>query len=128
MRIGSEEKGDCLVEVEPGRDGVTVETKNKDLLEGGIRAVVREAVAALGVDASVRIVETGALDYVIAARVEAAARAAAPDRALPIVPSVDRAASQRDRPRRSRLYAPGNRPRLLAGIEVHGADCILLDL
>lgn len=128
MRIGSEEKGDCLVEVEPGRDGLTVETKNKDLLEEGIRTVVGEAVSTLGVDASVRTVETGALDYVIVARVEAAVRAAAPDRATPIVPSVDRDASERDRPRRSRLYAPGNRPRLLAGIEVHGADCVLLDL
>jgi citrate lyase subunit beta/citryl-CoA lyase len=26
------------------------------------------------------------------------------------------------------LYVPGNNPRLLAGIEVHGADCVLLDL
>jgi citrate lyase subunit beta/citryl-CoA lyase len=64
---------------------------------------------------------------VIAARVEAAVRSTLPE-LPPISPEVDRAGAERDAPRRSRLYAPGNNPRLLVGIELHGADCVLLDL
>ena len=129
MHIGSEAKGDCLVEVRPeGRDGITIETKSGELLGAGIRSVVAETVTALGGgEVALRVADLGALDYVIAARVEAAVRAVRPE-AAPVTPSVDRATSDRDRPRRSRLYAPGSNPRLLAGIDIHGADCVLLDL
>ncbi len=74
------------------------------------------------------VVDQGGLNYVIAARVEAAVRAAFPD--LPPCSPARRAPrrAERDAPRRSRLYAPGNSPRLLVGIELHGADCVLLDL
>jgi len=46
----------------------------------------------------------------------------------PIRPKAERNPTDRDRLRRTRLYAPGNSPRLLIGIEIHGADCVLLDL
>jgi len=129
MHTGSEAKGDCLVEVRPeGHDGITIETKSKELLGAGIRSAVAETVAVLGTgEVALRVSDFGALDYVIAARVEAAVRAAHAG-TIPATPSVDRAASDRDGPRRSRLYAPGNNPRLLAGIDIHGADCVLLDL
>ena len=130
VRIGSETKGDCAVEVRSkGARGVEVETKNAELLGDGIRAVAEEALSDLAADdVGVLVADYGALDYVIAARIEAAARAAGPDGVLRLAPSVGRGASERDRPRRSRLYAPGNQPRLLVGIEIHGADCVLLDL
>jgi citrate lyase subunit beta/citryl-CoA lyase len=130
VRIGSEAKGDCTAEVRlKGGGGIEVETKNADLLGDGIRVVVQETLAGLAADdVVVRVADYGALDYVIAARIEAAVRAADPDGAQRLAPSVDRKASECDRPRRSRLYAPGNQPRLLVGIELHGADCVLLDL
>jgi len=127
VRIGSEEKGDCVVEIVRG-GAIEVETKNTDLLEEGIRTVARETISSLGAKGGARVLDIGALDYVIAARIEAAVRTAHPDETRPLVPSVDRCATDRDRPRRSRLYAPGNRPRLLVGIEIHGADSVLLDL
>ena len=129
MRVGSEAKGDCVAEILPGEAGrISVETKSELLLGTGLRAVVEETAAALGGEAvALRVADFGALDYVIAARVEAAIRAAGSE-VSPIVPTVERAPSERDRPRRSRLYAPGNNPRLLAGIDIHGADCVLLDL
>ena len=130
VRIGSETKGDCTVEVRSkGGGGIEVETKNAELLGDGIRAVAQETLSGLTTDdVAIRVADYGALDYVIAARIEAAVRAADPDGARILVPAGDRMASERDRPRRSRLYAPGNQPRLLVGIENHGADCVLLDL
>jgi len=130
VRIGSEAKGDCIVEAHSDvRSNIEVETKNAELLRDGIRAVAQETLSSLGVgDVAIRVIDFGALDHVIAARIEAAVRAVTPGRGLPLHPTVDRKASERDRPRRSRLYAPGNQPRLLVGIELHGADCVLLDL
>ncbi len=130
IRIGSETKGDCTVEVlsEDG-GGIEVGTKNAELLGDGIRAVAQETLSSLATDdVAIRVADYGALDYVIEARIEAAVRAAEPDGVQLLAPAVDRGASERDRPRRSRLYAPGNQPRLLVGIENHGADCVLLDL
>ncbi len=129
VRSGSEAKGDCLVEVADSADGLEVATKNADLLGDGIRDVVHEVLAEVGCEGvALRVADFGGLDYVIAARTEAAARAADPTGTGRVTPAVDRIASDRDRPRRSRLYAPGNQPRLLAGIDVHGADCLLFDL
>ena len=127
--VGSENKGDCRVRLTPADSlAIEIHTSNPDLFAPGIEAVVTETLAGLGVtQAKVEITEQGSLDYVIAARVEAAARTLFPD--LPSLrPQVARSPSDRDRLRRTRLYAPGNNPRLLVGIELHGADCVLLDL
>ena len=126
---GSESKADCLVTVRPSETReIEVITRSARLVEPGIRVAVSETLDRLGVDGvSVRIQENGSPDYVIAARIEAAVRdvMACESRCAP---TVTRKASDRDRPRRSRLYAPGSNPRLLAGIDIHGADCVLLDL
>ena len=127
--VGSENKGDCRVRLTPADSlAIEIHTSNPDLFAPGIEAVVTETLAGLGVtQAKVEITEQGSLDYVIAARVEAAARTLFPD--LPSLrPQVARSPSDRDRLRRTRLYAPGNNPRLLVGIELHGADCVLLVL
>jgi hypothetical protein len=73
------------------------------------------------------VADEGALDYVLAARVEAAVRLAFPETAA-LTPHIRRTPSAQDAPRRSRLYAPGNSPRILVGIELHGADIVLVDL
>ncbi len=128
--IGSDNRGDCRVTVKPA-DALQIEvaTKNRDLFEPGIRKVVFEVVSQLGVkEAAISVEDQGALDYVISARVEAALRALFPEATASIRPTVDRVSSARDRLRRSRLYASGSNPRLLVGIDLHGADCVLLDL
>jgi len=126
---GSDAKGDCRVAVSPARSlSVEVKTEDPKLFERGIREVVEKTLSQLGkVKGLVSVLDQGALNYVLAARVESAARAAFPDLS-PLGPRVKREKAQRDAPRRSRLYAPGNSPRLLVGIELHGADCVLLDL
>jgi citrate lyase subunit beta/citryl-CoA lyase len=73
----------------------------------------------------------GALDFVLAARLETAVkRAGAGGGAtfLPVPgPGVD-APATRDRPRRSRLYLPGSEPRHFVNARLHAPDAVILDL
>jgi citrate lyase subunit beta/citryl-CoA lyase len=129
VRIGSDAKADCRVVARRAERGaVAVSSKSQVLLESGLRTVVESTLESLGRPAvEIELQDVGALDYVVAARVEAAVRALFPETRLVIDP-VERASSEVDRPRRSRLYAPGSNPRLLVGVDIHGADCVLLDL
>lgn len=130
VTAGSDAKGDCLVRVKPADTlHIEITTKAQALVGRGVQAVVEKALAQYGSpDVSVHVEDYGSLDYVLAARTETAVREALSVDAPVLERTIVRAASDFDRPRRSRLYAPGNNPRLLAGIEVHGADCVLLDL
>ncbi len=127
--VGSENKGDCIVAAAPfDRSEIEIRTGSENLFAVGLNAVVEETLASLGSPSvRVKVEEHGALDYVVRARVEAALRRALPDLA-PWKTEIERGRTGRDRLRRTRLYAPGNNPRLLVGIELHGADCVLLDL
>jgi citrate lyase subunit beta/citryl-CoA lyase len=70
------------------------------------------------------------LPFVIAARIEAAARRAGLGEGTRVLP--DRfplpEPSARDRMRRSRLYVPGSEPKYFINAGLHGADAIILDL
>ena len=127
---GSDAKGDCRVTAEAAPElRIDVATKAQQLVEKGIRTVVEAALKRLGAPSvELKVEDAGALDYVLAARVETAVRACFQTSCEVLRPAAPRALTTPDRPRRSRLYAPGNNPRLLVGIEVHGADCVLLDL
>lgn len=74
---GTEEKSDILVEISPCADGIVLEVQSVVMnqfgqaIEGAIREVLRE----LGITrAHVKAVDRGALDCVLRARVETAAR------------------------------------------------------
>ena len=128
--VGSDAKRDCQVTVTTAPSlEIQITASNQQLLEPGIRTVVEKTASALGVSkAKIAIADKGALDYVISGRVEAALRLTFPELTSAILRSIPREASERHRIRRSRLYAPGNNPRLLIGLELHGADCVLVDL
>lgn len=128
--VGSDAKRDCQVTVTTAPSlEIQIKASNQQLLEPGIRTVVEKTASALGVSkAKIAIADKGALDYVISGRVEAALRLTFPELTSAILRSIPREASERHRIRRSRLYAPGNNPRLLIGLELHGADCVLIDL
>jgi len=130
VTAGSDAKGDCLVAVEPADSlRIEIKTKAQKLVAQGIQTVVESTLAQYGSpNLAVSVTDFGSLDYVLAARTETAAREVLSMEAAPLGAAIQRQASVVDRPRRSRLYAPGNNPRLLAGIEIHGADCVLLDL
>ena len=72
---GTLESSDCMVTVEPGRGEVELDLESAVLRQYGkqIRKVIRETLERLDVtDAKVTVVDKGALDCTIKARVECA--------------------------------------------------------
>ena len=72
---GTLESGDCMVTVEPGQGKVELDLDSAVLRQYGkqIRKVIRETLERLDVtDAKVTVVDKGALDCTIKARVECA--------------------------------------------------------
>jgi len=130
VTVGSDTRGDCRITVGSAESPqIEIKTKAQNLVAPGIQAVIEKTLAQYGSPSlDVSVEDFGSLDYVLAARTETAVRASLLLKAASFEPGIQRKATESDRPRRSRLYAPGNNPRLLAGIEVHGADCVLLDL
>jgi citrate lyase subunit beta / citryl-CoA lyase len=135
-RRGEDVRSDLHVTVEAGGEGLDIEVVSRvDALYGdAIRATVQATLTGLGVDgARVRIEDSGAVPWVIAARVEAAARAAALVRAdAAIEMTTERGprapATPRHRVRRSRLYLPGNEPKFMLNAGLHAPDAVILDL
>ena len=72
---GTMESSDAYVEIEPAQSGITVELESVVLAQFGdqIRETVLDVLADQGVEqATVRVIDRGALECVIRARVEAA--------------------------------------------------------
>ena len=130
---GERVRSDLSVAFEPGAGELAVElTSRVDYLYGeAIEAAVRRVARALSV-ATGRLVVTdaGALEWVILARTETCLRRAGFD-GPPVLPEPapeSAAPRRRDRLRRSRLYIPGNQPKLMVSGGLYGADAIILDL
>ena len=78
-QAGSFESGDVLVHVAPSREKLTVHIKSKvgPRFSSSMQASVRAVAAELGVTAaSIEVVDSGALDFVLRARVTSAMRRA----------------------------------------------------
>ena len=72
---GTMESSDAYVEIEPGESGIQIELQSVVEAQFGdaIRSAVQDVLADTGVaNANVRIIDRGALECVIRARVEAA--------------------------------------------------------
>ena len=130
---GERVRSDLSVAYKPGAGELAVElTSRVDYLYGeAIEAAVRRVARALSV-ATGRLVVTdaGALEWVILARTETCLRRAGFD-GPPVLPEPapeSAAPRRRDRLRRSRLYIPGNQPKLMVSGGLYGADAIILDL
>lgn len=133
-RSGGDVRSDLRVSLEP-RDsgGIEIDLQSRVALYYGdlIRQQVRDVLDALGIHhALVTLTDEGALPFVIAARLEAAAKRAglstgkqALPEALPLP-----APSAKDRLRRSRLYLPGNEPKYFVNAGLHAPDAVILDL
>jgi citrate lyase subunit beta/citryl-CoA lyase len=81
-------------------------------------------------NAEVEVEDSGTLPFVLAARLEAAIGQITPTHKeflLPLLPQ-NRYRTTKDRYRRSRLYLPGNNPKLMINAGIYGSDGIILDL
>ncbi len=115
---GERARSDCWVRVEI-RDGggidLGVRSKVEAMYGEAVRRTCRAVLDALGVrHAVVSVEDQGALDFVLAARLEAAVKRAGAGGGATFLPPSGPGADAppaRDRLRRSRLYLPGNEPR-----------------
>jgi citrate lyase subunit beta/citryl-CoA lyase len=133
-RCGPGVRSDLQVTIEVRDYGgivIELESRVKQYYGDAIQAQATELLEALAVKhGHISIRDEGALPFVIAARIEAAARAAGVAGGKPKL--LDRfplpAPSARDRLRRSRLYIPGSEPKYFINAALHGADGVILDL
>jgi len=131
---GGKTRSDCQVTIEPADSGgIVIDLKSKVKVLYGTD-IIKQIHEILGfysfVHAKVTLIDSGALSWVIAARIEAAVRELIdtektyllPRNAKVIQPTV------MDRRRFSRLYLPGNSPSLMINAFLHGPDGLILDL
>lgn len=131
---GPKIKSDCRVSVElQNSGGIQINLKSKvDKLFGDqIHKIANKTLSALGVTNCILDIEdTGALDWVIAARIEAAVKEISDtsDEYLPEMKSYCSYETSRERDRLSRLYLPGNNPKMMLNAGIHYPHGIILDL
>jgi citrate lyase subunit beta/citryl-CoA lyase len=131
--LGERVRSDLNVSYEPASDSLTIDVTSKvDYLYGqAIESAVRRVADAFAVTTGrLTVNDAGALEWVILARTESCLRRAGLNgpSVLPEPAPGANAPRRRQRPRRSRLYIPGNQPKLMISGGLYGADGIILDL
>jgi len=131
---GKEDRSDCTVEIiQTSSGGIVIELNSKvgKLYGKSIEELCREEMTFFGIsDALIKINDSGALPFILTARIEAALKQIVEtDREfLPEMLPDNGYSTEKDRPRRSRLYLPGNTPKLAINAGLHSPDGIILDL
>lgn len=131
---GPKVRSDCEISIEQRTEGgiiIDLKSKVRTLYGAAIETQCREILHHFKIlNASVRINDSGALPFVIAARIEAAVRqlTGIDSEYLPEMAAENRYSTARDRFRFTRLYLPGNTPGLMINAGLHMADGIILDL
>ena len=127
-------RSDCFVTLElKNEGGITVNLKSKveALFGDDIRNQAIDILKFFGIsDAVITIEDTGALPFVIAARIEAAVKKLIDtdkNYLFEILPE-NKYQTEKDRFRFTRLYLPGNTPKLMLNAGIHKPDGIILDL
>lgn len=131
---GPKVRSDCKVTIElktKGGISLDIKSKVKSIYGKSIRALCLEMLDYFKVHhAFVSIDDSGALPFVIMARVEAAVKKIT-GTGLVFLPEMSKNnlySTERDRMRFSRLYLPGNTPGLMINAGLHSAWGIILDL
>ncbi len=127
-------RSDCFVNLELKKSGginISLKSKVESMFGNSIKSLVREVLTFFKIEnAEITIIDTGALPFVIAARIEAAIKKLiSSDREylLPVIPENENT-TRRDIFRFSRLYLPGNTPRLMINAGIHKPNGLILDL
>jgi citrate lyase subunit beta/citryl-CoA lyase len=131
---GPKVRSDCEITLElKERGGIEIDltSKVKALYGESITSLCREVLTFFKIrNARVTVTDSGALPFVIAARIEAAVRKLK-DTNLEFLPELIKEnmySTTGDRFRFSRLYLPGNTPGMMLNAGLHSADGIILDL
>lgn len=131
---GTEIRSDCFVTLELTKSGgldIKITSKVVALFGDSIHELATDILRHFDIEnARLQIEDSGALPFVLAARIEAVSRQAvdtSKEYLLEIIPE-NQYHTEKDRYRRSRLYLPGNTPKLMLNAGVHQPDGIILDL
>lgn len=131
---GPKIKSDCAVSFQLRSSGgreIKVLSKVESMFGDDIRRSLNEILDFFAVEhCSVLLEDTGALPYVIAARIEAAIKKtlkADKEYLLPVIED-NKTKTSKEKRRFSRLYLPGNSPALFINAGIHHPDGIILDL
>lgn len=131
---GPKVRSDCEIKLElKEKGGIVIDliSKVKTLYGESIANLCREVLDFYKIrNAVLKINDSGALPFVISARLEAAIKilVKTDQEFLPEMISENRYSTTRERTRFSRLYLPGNNPSLMINAGLHSAYGIILDL
>ena len=131
---GPKVRSDCYVRLELTEKGgilIDLDSKVKSLYGSSIKQLCRDEIEFFGINnIKIALKDAGALPFTISARLEAAVRQIS-DTGKEFIPDMideNKYPSVRDRFRFSRLYLPGNNPKMMINAGVHNPDGIILDL
>lgn len=131
---GPKVRSDCEMSLDLSVSGgitINLVSKVKSMYGNTITDLCKRIFSAYGIkNALLNISDSGALDFVIAARLEAAIRSitGSEKEFLPTLIDENRYRSEKTRFRFSRLYLPGNTPSMMLNAGLHAPDGIILDL
>ena len=135
--VGNKGKGvrsDCSVSLELTSDGglvIDLTSKVEALSGKSIRTLIKDVLTFFEIEnANISVEDSGALPYVLTARLEAAVKMlkdTSKEYLMELIPQ-NTYQTPKDKRRFSRLYLPGNTPRLMVNAGIHCPDGIILDL
>lgn len=131
---GEDVRSDCLIKISLSSKGgikLNLESRVERLYGDHIHSLVLDIMKFFGLkNASIQIQDSGALDFVLAARMESAIRQLTGDTREYLLPSQvkNEIPSDRKQMRFTRLYVPGNTPKLMLNAGIHKPDGVIFDL
>ena len=132
--LGADIRSDCYVTLEITHQGgleIGLNSKVGPLYGESIISLAKGILTHFDIqNANLHIEDRGALPFVLAARIEAAIKACVETDKQYLLELIPENGYQTavDRYRRSRLYLPGNSPKLMLNAGIHQPDGIILDL
>lgn len=127
-------RGDCKIRIELSASGgihIELNSKVKPFFQKSINSLVYGMLEFYSIEnAKVIIWDSGALNYVLAARIEAAIKQVIDSTHDYLLPQIEQNlnSSTKDRYRFSRLYLPGNTPYMMINAGLHNPHGVILDL
>lgn len=131
---GDNVRSDCYITLsisDSGGQVINVQSKVKSLYGDSIISFCKDILSYFQINnANLTIEDKGALPFTLAARLEFVIKQLIPDTREYLLPFTDSELKHfsPDSLRRSRLYLPGNNPKLMINAGIYGADAIILDL
>lgn len=127
-------RSDCKVTIELTDNGgrqIELESKVESMFGDSIRQLADDILSFYGIEnVNLKIQDKGALDFVLAARIEAAIKMVIDTDKHFLLPQLEQNTTEtaKDDLRLTRLYLPGNTPKLMINAGIHKPNGIILDL